>query len=153
MVETKPGSVQCQDGPLENRINYPPPSFVSQILGRAEEVKFETSCCCVLTFLDNLTQKCVSKSNIKEQQNSCPSLPKNGINLLGSIFASTEYIYFLNETNLLPGFSPTMQGHRPPLHNLFFPWRRMRMPCFNLLAFLVGCKRDPKRELGPRKEK
>lgn len=115
-------------------------SFVSQSLGQAEVVTFHTSCCCVLAFLENLMQKCIPRSNLKEQQSSCPFLPKNGINLLGSIFASTEYIYFLNETNLLPGFSPTLQGHRPPLHNLFFPRKRMRVLCFHLLAFLAGCK-------------
>lgn len=94
-----------------------------------------------------------AKSNLKEQQHSCPSLPKNGINLLGSISAATEYIYFLNETNLLPGFLPTLQGPRPPLHKQFFPEKRMRTPHFNILAFLVGFKWNAKMELGPRGEK
>lgn len=84
-------------------------------------------------------QKFISKKQLKEQQNSCPSVPKIAITLLGSIFAATEYIYILNETNLWPGFSPALPEHRPPLHDLWFPIEKNEnamLQCFGISCLM-----------------
>lgn len=131
-AEHKPGSVQSQDGSLENRTNYPLPSlWLLRFVGMLKK-----SSCCFILFWGELTQTFISKKQRQGAATRRPSVPKTGVNILGSIVAATEYVYFLRETSLWTEFSTTLRGPRPPSHNLFFPSRSMSTPCFNILAFL-----------------